>query len=158
MATVIARSIASTPKRTATETWGAIVSILAPDTKSAAHTELQKVAGVAASSIASEAPNDDAFIIYGRGPQIRIYCVFGEDAVSGEGVNEDSIQECPTDGDWRMSMPCHAEDLDWTQKRLKSLSSRVTARALGEKINSDEAESSRASAGLSLSLNEFLKP
>src|SRR6266478_8934938 len=130
MATVISRAFASTPKRTAAETWNAILSILAPDTKSVAFTELQKVGGVAASSIASEAPKDDAFIVYGTGPQVRIYCIFGDDAVSGDGVNEDALQKSPMDGDWRMSIPCHSEDLDWTQKKLKTISKSVTARAL----------------------------
>src|SRR3989442_8513200 len=123
MATVITRFIASTPKRTATETWDKIVSILAPDSQSSGRSELQKVAGVAASSIASEAPKEDSFITYGNGPQVRIYCVFGEDAVSGEGVNEDGLKEAAAAGDWRMSMPALSEDLDWTQKKLKSLSS-----------------------------------
>src|ERR1700722_14864536 len=150
MATVITRSIASTPKRTATETWEVIMSLLAPDQKSAARLELGKVAGVAASSIASETPKDDGFIVYGNGPQVRVYCVFGEDAISDEGVNEDSFQETPASGDWHMSMPCLPEDLEWTTKKLKTISSRVTARAVGESITSTQSETANTSAELAV--------
>ena len=158
MATVITRTIASTPKRTATETWKVIVSLLAPDQKSAARLELEKVAGVAASSIASEAPRDDGFIVYGNGPQVRVYCVFGEDAASGDGVDEDSFQEAPAGGDWRMSMPCLSEDLEWTVKKLRDISFRVTARAIGENVTTAQPQTAGASAELAVDLKEFLKP
>src|SRR5258708_3429421 len=118
MATVITRSIASTPKRTATETWDKIASILAPKAESIGRAELQKVAGVAASSIASEAPQNDAFVVHGNGPQVRIYCIYGEGAVSGDGVNEDPLKEPAVEGDWRMSMPAPSEDVTWTQRKL----------------------------------------
>jgi hypothetical protein len=62
------------------------MKILAPEEKGAARAELQKVSGVASSTIASEAPKDDAFIVYGSGPQIRVYCIFGDDAITGDGV------------------------------------------------------------------------
>jgi len=158
MATVITRSVASTPERTAAETWNVIISILAPDPKTSGRAELQKIAGVAAASIASEATKDDGFVIYGSGPQVRIYCIFGDDAITGDGVNEDSLVEAPTNGDWRMSMPCLAEDLDWTQRRLKSLSYRITARAVGESVEYEKSVSSRAPAEIILNRNEFLKP
>jgi len=158
MATVITRSIASTPKRTATETWEVIKSLLAPDLKSPGHSELEAIAGLAASSIASEAPVDDGFVVYGNGPQIRIYCVFGEDAISGDGVSEDSFKETPTAGDWQMSMPCHSEDLEWVTKKLKAVSSHVTARAVGEKVSPAQSKNASASADLALDVKEFLKP
>lgn len=157
MATLISRVFASTPKRTASETWSVIMSVLAPDPKGAARAELQKVAGIAAAAIASEAPKDDAFIVYGSGPQIRAYCNFGEDAVTGDGVNEDSLEKSPTEGSWQLSIPCHSDDLNWMQRKLKELSTRVTARALGEGLGSDEAnQASKKSAVLSLNTKEFL--
>jgi hypothetical protein len=65
MSTVVRRSFASTPHRTAMKTWEAIAALLAPDPKSDARAELLKVAGVAASSISSEAPTEDAITVYG---------------------------------------------------------------------------------------------
>lgn len=158
MATVITRFIASSPKRTATDTWNVIASLLAPNPKEQARLELEAVAGLAASSIASEAPVEDAFIIHGNGPQIRIYCVFGEDAVSGDSINEDSFQEVPAAGDWRLSMPCLSEDLDWMKKKLGALSPRISVRAIGESIAAEPAKTTKASAQLSVNLNEFFKP
>jgi hypothetical protein len=135
------------------------MSVLAPDASSSARAELQKIAGVASSSIASEAPTSDAFVVYGSGPQVRVYCVFGDDAVSGDGVNEDSLSDPPTTGDWKMSVPCLVEDLEWTQKKLKSLSSRVTARAVGETVEyKSSGRSESSSSAVVLDLKEFFKP
>ena len=157
MATVITRLFASTPQRTAGTTWTAIISILAPDKSGSAYAELVKIAGVAASLIASEAPANDAIYVYGNGPQVRLYCLFGDDAVSGDGVNEEAFSEAPTEGDWRMSLPCLAEDLAWTQKTLKSLSSRITARAVGEDMEYEKTKNAQGSTALVLDLKEFLK-
>ena len=157
MATVIVRSIASSPKRTATGTWGVIASLLDPDPTGSGRSELEKAAGISASSIVSEAPVEDAFVVYGNGPQVRIYCVYGDDAVSGDGVNEDSFQEPPATGDWRLSIPCLKEDLEWMQRKLKTISSRISARAIGEKIAAEQSASATSAADLTINLNEFLK-
>jgi hypothetical protein len=157
MATVIARTIASSPKRTATETWGVITSLLDPDPNGSGRSELEKAAGIAASSIASEAPTDDGFVVNGNGPQVRIYCLYGEDAVSDDGVNEDPFQEPPAAGDWRLSIPCLPEDLDWMQKKLKSISSRISARAVGEKVADEQSASVTRAANFTINSNEFLK-
>jgi hypothetical protein len=134
MSTVVSRTVASTPDRTSSQTWARIISILAPDERSSARAELEKVAGVAASSISSEAPKDDAFVVYGGGSRVRVYCAFGDDAVTRDGVNEEPLTDSPTERGWQMSMPVPPEDLDWSQKRLKALSARVTARAIGEEV------------------------
>ena len=157
MATVIARTVASIPQRNASETWEKIISLLAPDPNGAARAELHKVAGVAASSIASEASKDDAFIVSGSGPQVRIYCAYGEDAVSGDNLDESAFKESPTKDGWQMSIPCLPEDVEWSQRKLKSDSKLVTARATGEKYAANESDASQSRAGLSLNMNEFLK-
>lgn len=157
MATIITRHVASTPHRTPGETWEVIAAILAPDKGSAARTELLKVGGVAAACISSESPNEDAFVVFGNGPQVRVYCVFGDDAISGDGVNEDSLREAPADNDWRLSMPCLPDDVDWTQKKLKSLSSRVTARATGEGIDYEKQKAAKASGAMVVNIEEYLK-
>ena len=67
MSTVIARRVASTPLRTASQTWTKIIEILAPDTASTARAELRNAAGVACASISSlsEATRDAARSSYG---------------------------------------------------------------------------------------------
>ena len=156
MSAVVARRVASTPSRTASETWSRIVSLLAPDAKSSARAELEKVAGVACSSISSEAPKNDAFVVLGSGPRVRVYCVFGDDAITGDGLNEDSLPQSATDGDWSMSIPCPPEDLKWSQDKLAAVSSRVTARAVGQDVPEKDSKSG-ADSEASINVQEFLR-
>lgn len=156
MSGVVARRVASTPSRTASETWSRIVGLLAPDAKSSARAELEKVAGVACSSISSEAPKSDAFVVLGSGPRVRVYCVFGDDAITGDGVNEDPLQVSPTAADWAMSIPCPPEDLKWSQDKLAAVSSRVTARAVGQDVPAKDSKSGGDSEA-SINVQEFLR-
>jgi hypothetical protein len=141
--TVVARRVVSSPVRTATKTWSVISNILAPK-DGAARTELSKVAGVACSLIASEAPTDDAIVIWGNGPRVRIYCLFGDGAISGEDRNEDALASCPTENNWSMSFPCLAEDLAWVQKELAAQSKRISARKLGDSVPEEEPQQDQA--------------
>lgn len=156
MSGVVVRRVASTPTRTASETWNKIMALLAPDPKSSARGELERVAGVACSSISSEATKDDAIVVHGNGPRIRVYCVFGDDAITGENVNEDAFHKSPTEGDWAMSIPCLPEDLAWSRNKLSSESSRVTARATGEDVPG-KGSKSESNAGAAINVEEFLR-
>jgi hypothetical protein len=160
MSTVLARRIASTPARTAAQTWEKIVEIVAPDPKSPARKELAKAAGVACASIASEATKDAPIVVWDGGPRVRIYCVFDEDAITQDSVNEDALPKSPTVGDWKMSIPCQTEDVAWSNKNLVATSSRISARGADEEIEEAASEAAAASAAkspLSLNLTEFLK-
>ena len=53
-------------------------------------------------------------MIWGGGPHVRVYCVFDEDAITKDGLNEDALPKSPTEGDWRMSIPFLAEDVAWS--------------------------------------------
>lgn len=158
MSTVVRRKVASTPQRSAKKTWEKISELLAPDPKSSARAELTKVAGVAASAISAEAPKDDAIVVYGGGgPRVRVYCLYYEDAVSGDGVEEDPLAKSATEGDWSLSLPVQRADLDWTQKELKQLSSRVTARAVGDAVKEDAGKKATAAADIEIDMQEFMK-
>lgn len=135
--TVVARTFVSIPQRSASATWEAIVQLIAPDTKSAARRELHAVAGAVSSCIADAALTNDPLVVYGAGPRVRIYALYGDDAIEGDGAHESPLSFVPTDGDWRMSLPCLAEDLAWVERSLQAVSSRVTARALGEPLAED---------------------
>ena len=157
MSTVLARRVASTPVRTASQTWARITQILAPDPASATHAELRKAAGVACASISSEVTRDAAIIVWGAGPRVRVYCVFDDDAITGEDVSEDALPRSPTDGDWRMSIPCLPEDVPWSSNRLASVSTRVSARAMDEDVEDEETVTKAAAPPLTVNLVEFLK-
>jgi hypothetical protein len=159
MSTVIARRIASTPVRTASETWERIVSLLAADsTGDSVRSELTKAAGVACASISSEAPKEAPIVVWGGGARVRVYCVFGDDAITGEETNEDSLPVSATKDDWKMSIPCKPEDLTWSQRKLNAVSSRISARSTEDPVPDDSIDSAAAHHVLSINLSEFLNP
>jgi hypothetical protein len=156
MSTILARRVASTPVRTVADTWQKIVEIIVPDPNSPARRELTKVAGAICASIASEAPKEAPIVIWGGGPRVRFYCVFDEDAITRDGVNEDALPRSPAEGDWRMSVPFLPEDVEWSGASVAAASSRVSARSVHDEI-ADEEPSTAAAAPLSINLSEFLK-
>lgn len=153
--TTLARHIISEPVRTASETWKIIVDLLASDANSPARNELLSVAGVASSIIASEAVKDSPIIVYGSGPRIRIYCLYGEDAIVGEDANESELSSNPTAGDWAMSLPCLADDLEWVQNALSKRSKRITARDMNTPVENEEPNTTGKSA--SIDMEAFLR-
>lgn len=128
MSTIIRRTIRSIPHRTATQTWERIVEILTRGKPHNAKSELLSVTGAAASIITEMAPRDAAIVVTCDGPRTRVYCSYDDDAIDASDSNEESIGFDPLEGDWRVSLPCLPEDLDWVQKALKAKSSRITAR------------------------------
>lgn len=142
--TTVSRTIAAIPERSAGDTWDRIVEMIAPDPGSASRTELAAVAGIACSCITDEAIADDALVVHGSGPRLRIYALYGDDAVEGDRANESPLSWVPTEGDWRMSIPCLADDLAWIQAKLARSSTRVTARELGAPNEGDEESDARS--------------
>lgn len=155
MSTVVVRKVAATPIRTSSEAWDVMVSLLAPDAKSAARAVLHKAAGVACSSIASETLNEHAIVVFGSGPRVRLYCLYDADATSGEDVKENALPEAPTTGDWRMSIPCPDEDFEWCERAIKNCSPYVSVRRAGDDVPDRGAE--EASAGASVNMEEFFR-
>ena len=73
MSTVASRTFKSTPERDAAQTWAAIVDLLTQGKPSEARTELLAASGIAASTIADQAPKDAAITVTCDGPRTRIY-------------------------------------------------------------------------------------
>ena len=128
--TTVARRILATPARSEDEAWLTIVNLLAPDSKSNAYAELQSVTGIGglANCFGSDEKCANCRIRQRRSH--RIYCLYDEDAIVGEDANEQPFSTTPTDAEWRMSLPCPIEDLEWVQKSLGKRSARITARDL----------------------------
>ncbi|MGZ0073303.1 hypothetical protein ACT9ST_16555 [Sphingobium limneticum] len=145
MSTVVRRTFKSTPEREASRTWAAIVDLLTQGRTGDARTELLAVAGVAASVIADQAPKDAAITVTCDGPRTRVYCLYEDDAVEGSDANEEPLGFDPLKGDWRISLPCLADDLTWVQGALKKHSTRITARDLDAAVSSaDEAATTKS--------------
>ena len=158
MSTVIARRVASTPTRTAAQSWAKIVELVSPDANNPARKELALAAGVACSSISSEATKEAAIVVWGGGPRVRVYCVFDDDAVTQDGVNEDPLPKSPTEGDWKMSIPCMPEDVGWSKAKLASVCSRISARSMDVDVEDNEPKAAAAATSpMSINLGEFFK-
>lgn len=135
-ATIVVRRVAATPARSAAEAWVIIADIVAPR-GSAARQELDRVAGIGMSLVAAEAMRDSPIVVQGAGPRLRVYCLYDDEAILGEGASEDPLSWCPTEGDWAMSLPCLPEDLSWVQAALSRVSTRITARDQAEAGSSE---------------------
>jgi hypothetical protein len=156
--TTLARRVNATPVRLASEAWQRIIDLVAP-TNESARAELRLVGGLAASLITREAMAKSPVIVSGDGPRVRIYCVYGTDAIEGEKANEAALSSSPAEGGvWAMSLPCPSEDLEWIAASLKKTSTRVTARDISETDLPDTAEATEAAATATINVESFLKP
>ncbi len=157
--TVLARKVNSVPTRLASETWTRIVDLVAP-TNVSARTELLAVTGTAASVITRESLRDSPFVVWGDGPRIRVYCVYGEPAIEGTSANEAALPDSPAEsGTWWASLPCPAEDLAWVQGQLARHSSRITARDAAEtESGSTDSASEAASSAARINREAFFRP
>lgn len=145
--TRVRRTFVATPVRSASATWGAIVDAVASEDEDAdARTELLGVTGVAASLIAAEAWRSTPAIVSGVGPQVRIYCLYNEEAIVGDDANEDGLSWSPTAGDWIMELPCPPEDLAWVQSTLAEWSDRIRAIDATAKTTAVAPEAARSVA------------
>lgn len=149
----IARRIAASPKRTATEAWEVMSRILCEES-SPAGKELSAVKGVVASIISEEIPQNAPFIVKGVGPRIRIYYQYGEDALNAEGCNEELLTQKPMTDTWKLYVPCAEEDLKWISSALKSLSSSVVA--YDKATEPDIQDEASEQKGLTLNIDNFL--
>jgi hypothetical protein len=118
--TTVARRFASTPERTASETWAAIVDLLAP-AAGAARDELVRASGLISMLIADEVTKDRPLVVSLTGPQVRIYTVHGDDAIDGSGVTEAPLATNVTTGAWTLSVPLPDEDAEWVNGQLSQL-------------------------------------
>jgi|SRR5882762_829860 len=156
--TVLTRKFVSVPVRSGRETWSAICGILAANDSSAGARELLSVAGVASSLIAREAMTSP-IVIYGSGPRVRIYCLYHADAVDGDDANESGLIFDATEGDWKMSLPCPVDDLNWVQAELAGKSRRITARDAEAKLEEDDSGTDSAQTFvLKLDREAFFRP
>ena len=106
--TTIARRIAATPVRTASDTWQFItdlVDVVGGDIA----TGLSQAADVASMLIAEEHTAANPIVLSGCGPQVRIYTVHGTDAIEGSQLNEQALMIIASD-DWHLNLPASGPD------------------------------------------------
>jgi hypothetical protein len=139
MSTVARRFLAS-PARLSSDTWKAISALICQN-NSAASTEFEKVAGIASCILNDGVFADNPVVVKNEGPRLRVYCLYGEDAISGDDKNEDSLTWNPTEKEWHVFLPCVAEELDEAAKSLKAKSIKFSVYNIDKGIPDDEAAS-----------------
>jgi hypothetical protein len=155
--TVVARRIRATPERGASDAWQVVVDLIAPK-DGTARRELLGIEGIASSIISTESPKDAPMVVRGKGPRVRLYCLYDDDAISGDDANEAALAECPTEGDWSMSLPADADDVAWVKEALGKKSVRITVRDKGEAVEDGEDRSGKGDAtGAAINMEAFLR-
>ncbi|MFT3980631.1 MAG: hypothetical protein QM687_09195 [Ferruginibacter sp.] len=135
---VVSRRFAASPARTAAEVWQVIVNIIAAD-NAAVKQQLNDITGIVASIISDETPANNPITIIGAGPRLRVYCLFGDDAI-GDDANEAALTWNPFEKSWEAYFPVEEADYDWVSKLLKEKSTQFKAYKAGEKIKAEENE------------------
>lgn len=128
MSTVVSRLFHSTPRRSAHDTWTAIVDLLTRRRAGSNRNELLAISGIASSIIADQAPRDAAIVVTCDGPRTRIRCLYDDDAIDDSDAKEDPPGFDPLSGEWAISLPCLTDDLSWVRASLKKHGPRITAR------------------------------
>lgn len=148
---VVARRFSSSPSRIPSATWEAIVNVIAVNSDDA-KTQLNSIAGIISSLIADETPLKDAITIIGNGPRLRVYCLYGDDAI-GDESNESSLSFNPFDGEWEIYFPVQEADLIWVTKALKEKNKRFKTYKTGDKIDAERSEENENSNFTQLTIN-----
>ncbi|RWD79106.1 hypothetical protein [Mesorhizobium sp.] len=119
----VRRDIASIPKRSAADTWRAIVDLITGQGSVDKNT-LTAAASIMESLIADEHPAKKPVVVKGVGDRLVIYLLYGEDALEAD-LQVDKLGWNPTAGNWSMTAPSDAEDVDWMNKALKDRAPRI---------------------------------
>jgi len=157
---IVARRVASVPRRTSVETWRCIVELVSSP-ESDARNELENVTSVAAALIADEQTKSAPITISGGGPLVRVYTLHGEDAIEADLTDEDELAVDPTSGEsWVLSLPAAGPDVAAAQAHLAD-APHVEVRDIDSVDAADRSASAsieRAAGGLVLDLEELARP
>lgn len=138
--TVIVRKFSASPEKDAVGVWDAITDLVCHDI-TAPRSEFVAVKGGVCSIISDQIVKDHPIVIRGSGPLLRIYCLYGDDAVLGQDVNEDSINWNPFKSDWKVYIPCPKDELSGLRAFLTKRSSSFEAYDSKEGLSLQKSES-----------------
>lgn len=154
---VVARRLASVPRRTSVETWQRLVDLVSTD-GSRARAELSSITSVASMLIAEEYTNTAPVTISGGGPLVRVYTLHGEDAIEHELDDEAELACDPTAGSsWLMSLPAAGADVEIARAAVAA-AAHVEVRDLAEAERWTAARTASPLPDLVLDLEELERP
>ena len=142
---IVARRFAATPERLPSATWNAITALVC-GAEQKPKAEFQKVAGLASSVIADRSMENHPLVIVNDGPRLRVYCLYGDKAISEDDRSEAPLSWNPTAGKWHGYLPCGPEDFDEYATLVKGQSSSFTVYNIEEGFERDEGEAEKGAA------------
>lgn len=142
----VRRDIASIPRRSAKETWDAIVNLITGP-GSVDPSSLQDAASILQSLITDEHPAKVPIVVKGSGNRLVIYLSYGEDAMDAD-LSVDSLTWNPTAGDWSMTAPSDATDVEWMNGTLKTRAPRIRVHDVATPTDDGDADTAAKSAEL----------
>lgn len=155
--TVVARRLASVPRRTSVETWQRLVDLISAE-GTPARAELSSITSVASMLIAEEYTKTAPVTIFGGGPLVRIYTLHGEDAVEHDLDDEAELAFDPTAGDsWLLSLPAAGADVAIAQAAVAG-ATHVEVRDVAEAERATAARTAAPMTDLVLDLKELERP
>lgn len=103
------------------ETWEFITDLLLTHTSSDdPRAEFERIAGVMATVVNMEILREHAMVLMGDGPRVKVYCLYDEEAITGDKARENGISHNPfASGDWTLSVPVPEQDKEWVERALK---------------------------------------
>ena len=125
MSTVVARRILASPARLSSAVWQKITDLVT-NGDSASVAEFTKVKGIGSCLINDEVLEKYPLVVKNKGPRLRVYCLYGEDAVSTEEKNEETLSWSPTAESWHAFLPCLSGDLEEMAKLLAGKSKKFS--------------------------------
>jgi hypothetical protein len=154
---VVARRIASVPRRTSVETWERLVELLtAPG--SDARAELQSITSVASMLIAEEYMRGAPATVSGGGPLVRVYTVHSDDAIDHDLDDEADLSFDPTAEDsWLLSLPAQGDDIEVARAAVSG-ATHVEVRDAASTDRGSEAVKATSTGLLVLDLAELERP
>lgn len=154
----VARHFTASPARLSSATWEAISGLICKTDRDAA-AEFAKVGGLASSLINEKYLSEHPLVLKNKGPRLRVYCLYGDDATSGEDANEEPLSWSPTADEWNAFLPCSEDEDQEMTASLKGKSAKFSIYNTKKGIPGDTENemTDSASAAASVDWGEFKK-
>lgn len=137
MSTVVVRKILASPARLSSAVWQEIITLITKG-ESASAAEFNNIKGIGSCLINDESLADHPLVVKNKGPRLRVYCLYGEDAISGEDKNEDTLSWSPTSDSWHAFLPCIPDEVEQMTQMLKGKSNKFSIYDIEKGIPDDE--------------------
>lgn len=120
-----------------------IVGLISASSSVDAH-QLTAAQPLMAMLVAAEHYDSKPLTLVGSGIRVVIYCSYREDALT-LGADVNSLPSNPTEGEWRLYVPCAPDDLVWAKADMKKRAPRLHLHGLDEAVPASNEDDEIAS-------------